>query len=130
MLIDRLDRFKARVYLLLGIYTAVWGLWVGNFWWSVFGTAKVYSGLDGFMPEFAWGLNALLAGGIMTFGYARQSHRALAWSAGAGLYHWGVVGTFYFFGDWQNTAGITAYFAFFLSLGVYHFEKDELVEHV
>lgn len=122
---DVITKFRARMILLLGAYTALWGLWIINPFWRVFGTAHLYDSMQEFMSETLWGFNAILAGSIMIFGWIRKSLVALVWGSVAGVYHWGVIGFLYFLGDWQNTGGITSIALALIAAGIYVNEKDE-----
>jgi hypothetical protein len=96
------------LWTIIGVYTVLWGCWLESPWWDVFSTAPLYRELADFMPEWLWGLNAILAGSIMLIGSWLNSWKALAWGAGAGVYHWGTIAALYFAGDWHNTGGITS----------------------
>lgn len=93
--------------ILLGIFTIIWGCWVGNPFWTVFTTAPLYSFMN-FMPEAAWGLVAIACGIIITHGaYTKRVGSLILGSRVGGIY-WFVVAIMFFLGDWQNTGGITA----------------------
>jgi len=107
------------VVVLLGIYTALWGFWVANPLWDVFGTAELYSSLNdakfvqavgevGISPEMFWGTIAMVCGVFIVHGAVRRSYASLVRGASIAFFHWGVISMFYFMGDWQNTGGITA----------------------
>lgn len=101
--------------VLLGIYTVVWGAWVANPFWSVFGQAQLYSVLASaapfpFPPEAFWGLFAILCGLITIYGAYRRNYRSLINGAAAACWHWMMIAVFYFLGDPASTGGITALF--------------------
>ena len=96
--------------ILLGIYTVVWGIWIVNPFWTVFTQAGLYSAMASLMPEFIWGIVALAAGAVICYGVLRPSHMRLLQGSFVGFVHWFLIAIFYFFGDWQNTGGITALF--------------------
>ena len=94
--------------VLLGVYTILWGFWVGNPFWTVFTQAKLYSVLSGVAPEMFWGALAISVGLLTVHGAVRRSYRALVIGASVQGWHWLMIGIFYLMGDWQNTGGITA----------------------
>jgi hypothetical protein len=105
--------------IILGIYTTLWGLWVANPFWDVFTRAPLYTALDKvppgtIPPELFWGFIAIACGLVIIYGaYKRQYYPLLVGAAVAG-WHWLMIATLYFVGDWQNTGGITA-----LALSIY-----------
>lgn len=101
--------------ILLGIFTVVWGFWVGNPFWNLFAHAPLYSFM-GFAPEAAWGLVATAAGLVISHGAFTRRVGALILGARVGGIFWFVVSIMFFLGDWMNTGGITA-----LLLSVYSF---------
>lgn len=104
------------VVVLLGIYTAVWGFWVANPWWTVFTQAPLYNALEtawfvnalGIPPEPFWGCLAIICGCIISYGAIKRQYRPLVTGAATAIFHWGTISIFYFIGDWANTGGITA----------------------
>lgn len=107
------------VVVLLGIYTALWGFWVANPFWTVFSQAKLYSAMNnakfvqwfgevGISPEVFWGTIALACGVLIIHGALRRSYKSLVRGATIAFFHWGIISLMYFIGDWQNTGGITA----------------------
>lgn len=108
--------------ILLGIYTVVWGFWLANPWWSVFGTAPIYNEMNQVAPEWAWGLLAITCGLVTAYGAWRPSYRALTWGSGVAFCHWLTISIFYFVGDWHNTGGISsltfAIYAAFIYLNI------------
>ena len=94
------------VIILLGFATLLWGLWVVSPFWDVFSTAAVYSHLA-YLPEWFWGMFAIISGIVMMWGVARGSWKSLMWGSWIGFVHWFVIDLLYWTGDWQNTAGIT-----------------------
>ena len=93
--------------IILGTFTAFWGMWVLTPEWSVFGTADLYSKMREFAPEWAWGVWALTAGMLLVFcvfkGLYNNLSRALMFIS----WHWTTVAAFMWWGDWQNTGGVT-----------------------
>jgi hypothetical protein len=116
----------------LSIYTFLWGLWLVNPFWSVFGTANVYSWLQSVASETAWGVLALLVGAAMTYGLVKSSENSLTIGAFVGFLHWLIIGMGYFAGDWHSTGGITsmtmAIFcaAIYLNMRFLHFRRNDL----
>lgn len=92
---------------IMGAYTLLWGLWVGNPWWTVFDTAQLFNFMTVIMPEWAWGTVAIIAGIAMLYGVAKDSYGALKNGALSGFYFWLFASINFFLGDWQNTGGIT-----------------------
>lgn len=100
--------------IILGVYTVVWGLWVGNPHWSVFERAPLYSKMSELFNESAWGGIAIIAGIVISYGAFRPSYRALIIGSGVAAIHWLIIAIMYFWGDWQSTGGITSLvFAFY-----------------
>lgn len=93
--------------ILLGLYTMLWGFWVGNPFWTVFGTAPIYNQMAKIAPEWGWGLFAIGCGLITAYGAWRPSYRALVTGSGTAFGHWLLICILYFAGDWHNTGGIT-----------------------
>lgn len=94
--------------VLLGIYTVVWGSWLANPFWSVFGRAQLFSTLGMVAPEVFWGCLAIACGLVTIYGAYRRSYPALTFGSAVAGWHWFMISIFYFLGDWQNTGGITA----------------------
>lgn len=94
--------------ILLGLYTILWGLWVGNPLWTVFSQASLYEKMASLAPEVVWGAVAVTCGCFTTYGVLRPSHRTLVAGALIAAWHWSMISIFYFWGDWQNTGGITS----------------------
>ena len=92
---------------IMGVFSILWGIWVGNPWWSVFDRAQVFSFMTVFFPEWAWGIIAIIVGLVMMYGVAKDSYHALKNGALAGFYFWLFASINFFVGDWQNTGGIT-----------------------
>ena len=99
--------------ILLGIYTAVWGLWIANPFWTVFTQAPLYNALATIPPvvipaEIFWGTIAVVCGSITIYGAWKRQYRPLIVGACIAGWHWLMISVLYFMGDWQNTGGITA----------------------
>jgi hypothetical protein len=105
--------------IILGAYTVLWGIWVGNPFWGVFTHAKLYSMLAHFPPafipaEYFWGTIAIVCGCIIIYGAVRRGYKALIMGSSVAFWHWLIIGIFYMVGDVFNTGGITALtFAFY-----------------
>lgn len=93
--------------ILLGIFTIVWGFWVGNPFWNLFAHAASYSVMD-FMPEWLWGLIALVVGVVISYGAFTRTIPSLILGSKVGGLFWFVISIMFFLGDWMNTGGITA----------------------
>lgn len=94
--------------IILGIYTVVWGIWVANPLWSVFNHATLYASMASFMPEYAWGILAIVMGTVTIYGAVKRHYPALVRGAATSGLFWFVVAIFYFIGDAASTGGITA----------------------
>lgn len=94
--------------LVLSIYTFLWGFWIANPFWNVFGKSHVYDWLSALAPESYWGAMAMAVGAIMTYGVIRGSEKSLTIGAFVGFIHWLIISMGYFAGDWRNTGGITS----------------------
>lgn len=92
---------------ILGLLTLSWGLWIVNPFWSVFGSARVFSRAVEFAPEWAWGTWSTLCGAIIIFAVLRGKFKTLSFALGFAIWHWSTVAGMLWWGDWQNTAGIT-----------------------
>lgn len=93
--------------IILGLFTTSWGVWVANPFWNVFGTAAVYSYMESLAPEWFWGVVAIVAGVVITWGVIRNSYRSLLLGSWIGFIHWMLISGLYFAGDWHNTGGLT-----------------------
>lgn len=93
--------------VIMGAYTFVWGFWIFNPFWDVFRTAKIFSYMA-MLPEYFWGGLAMAVGIMMVYGVMKHNYKSLMWGAKVGFYHWTMICILYFFGDWQNTGGVTA----------------------
>ena len=93
--------------LILGFFTALWGLWVLLPQWSVFEHAQLFSRMAQFCPEWAWGSWAMTAGILIIVGVARGFYKSLSWALGFTVWHWATVASMLWWGDWQNTGGLT-----------------------
>lgn len=111
---DRLDRFANGLLrpinpyasVILGLLTASWGIWL-LMPWETFGTAKLYSKMDEFAPEWAWGTWALICGALIIFAVAKGLYKTLSFAIGFAVWHWATVSSMMWWGDWQNTGGLT-----------------------
>lgn len=104
---------------ILGTFTLFWGLWVVNPFWTVFTQAAIYDKMNGFAPEWAWGTWSTLAGAYMLAELYRGKYRQLLWSLAFTLWHWATMAGMFFWGDWQNTAGLAYSFIAFYALYAY-----------
>jgi len=115
--------------IILGIYTVVWGFWVANPVWEVFSHAILYSKMAAFMPEWVWGLVAIVMGSITIYGAVKRNYAALVRGAATSGFYWLIVCVFYFAGDWASTGGITslvfAVYAAFIYLNIRVNFKDD-----
>jgi len=104
--------------ILLGVFTLIWGLWVGNPFWEVFPTAKMFSFMS-LAPEAVWGVMALSAGTIISHGAITRKPGALILGAQTGGFFWLLVSLMYFVGDWMNTGGIMTLLLSVYSMFIY-----------
>lgn len=93
--------------VLLGALTLVWGMWIVNPFWNVFPTSRVYSQASDFAPEWAWGTWSTLCGALILISLYKGSYKYLVRFLGFATWHWSTISTMFFWGDWQNTAGVT-----------------------
>jgi hypothetical protein len=97
------------LWLLIGGYTTVWGLWLISPFWNVFSNrAGLYQQMHDFMPEWAWGLHAIIIGVCIIWGISYRWPRGLWWGRVASTYHWALIAVFYAVGDWRNTGALTS----------------------
>lgn len=94
--------------IILGVYTFLWGFWVGNPFWTVFDQAPLYDWMESIGPEAFWGGLAMAVGALMVHGVMKHSYKSLITGALVGYFHWLVISIMYFGGDWENTGGITS----------------------
>lgn len=117
--------------VIMGVYTVLWGLWIGCPAWSTFDEAKQYSWLHQVMPEWGWGGLAVCVGLVMCYGVMRDSFRSLSAGSFIGSVHWGVIATGYYIGDWRDTAGLTktmiCLYCAFIFLNI-RMNRDRLVD--
>lgn len=122
--------------ILLGIYTVIWGFWVGSPWWTVFTQAKLYYLLAQVAPEMFWGCLAFSCGLVTIWGAVRRTYPALLIGSAVAGWHWFMIAIFYLLGDWQNTGGITAlllcvYAIFiYLNVKVNHHQKNRPMNEI
>lgn len=102
-----LQPINTAAIIILGVFTTVWGFWIGNPFWSLFDHAPLYSAML-FLPEWFWGGVAFLCGIGMIWGVLHNSYQSLKVSSIVGFYHWTMITLLFFMGDWQSTGGITA----------------------
>jgi hypothetical protein len=93
--------------VIMGVYTTLWGVWVGNPFWSTFAESKQYDWLGSVMPEWGWGASAAAVGVVMIYGVMRNSFRSLSIGSFIGSIYWGLIAMGYYIGDWRDTAGLT-----------------------
>lgn len=92
---------------LLGFLTFFWGLWIVNPFWEVFGRADIYQRTLDFAPEWAWGSWSTACGALMLYGLFADRFRVLVPALIVGMWHWFTIAGMFWWGDWQNTAGLT-----------------------
>lgn len=92
---------------IMAVFTLLWGVWVGNPWWSVFNQADIFNAMQFLAPEYVWGLGALAVGVTMLHGVIKMSYNSLRLGAQTGFYFWLFASINFFIGDWKNTGGIT-----------------------
>lgn len=96
------------IIVVLGIYTVLWGIWLANPFWDVFSRAPLYGSMKDLLPEFVWGIVAIVSGFIIIRGATKPSYNNLVIGSCVSFSHWFMIAIFYFVGDWQNTGGITS----------------------
>lgn len=124
--------------ILLGVFTIVWGFWVGNPFWTIFTHAPLYSFMSSVAPEWVWGLFAAGTGLVISHGAINRQVGRLILGAKVGGFFWLIVSIMFFLGDWMNTGGITTLVLSIYSIFIYlnlkvnreHVDhKDELFTH-
>jgi hypothetical protein len=117
--------------VIMGIYTFVWGLWVGNPFWSTFAESKQFDWLGQVAPEWIWGFTAGVVGVVMCYGVVRNSFHSLSFGSFIGSIYWGIIATGYYIGDWRDTAGLTktmiCLYCAFIFLNI-RMNRDRLVD--
>lgn len=114
--------------ILLGALTAMWGIWL-LMPWSVFGTAPLFSKLERFAPEDAWGAWATACGTLVIFAVWKGLYKWLYRTLAFGIWHWCTVAGFMWWGDWHNTGGVTYSFVGFLFIYLYLNIKINYKQH-
>lgn len=104
---------------LLGFMTLMWGLWIIMPFWRAFDTAAVYSKALEFAPEWAWGTWSTLCGLGLIIAVFKKSTHWLSRTSGFAIWHWTTVSGMLWWGDWQNTAGLTYMFIGFYAIFVF-----------
>lgn len=102
--------------LILGVMTALWGLWL-LMPWPVFEHAVLFSKMSDFAPEWAWGCWSVTSGLLVIYGVFKGFYRILSWTLAFIGWHWFTVSSMMWWGDWQNTGGLT--YSFICLLVVY-----------
>lgn len=102
-----LQPINTAAVIILGVFTTIWGFWVGNPFWSIFDHAPIYEAMS-ILPEYFWGGIAFACGVGMIIGVLYNSYTSIKTSAIVGFYHWTAISIFFFAGEWQATGGITA----------------------
>lgn len=117
--------------VIMGVYTILWGIWVGNPFWSTFDEGKQFDWLAKVMPEWGWGGVATAVGIVMVYGVLRNSFHSLSTGSMIGSIYWGLIATGYYIGDWRDTAGLTktmiCLYCAFIFLNI-RMNRDKLVD--
>lgn len=92
--------------ILIGFFTAIWGLWLVTPTWDTFSSAPLFEFMSGLAPEWAWGLWSFFAGCLVIYHTAHQNFVNMMRSLGFIMLHWFTVAWMLWLGDWQNTGGI------------------------
>lgn len=118
-----------------GIFTAIWGIWLLIPDFSVFKSAPLFVKMAEFAPEWAWGAWAFLCGIFMIAGVLKGLYKFLAKTLAFSIWHWGTVSIMMWWGDWQNTGGITYTFVTilcaysFLNIRINYVKHGEFIPH-
>jgi hypothetical protein len=104
--------------MITGVFTAIWGLWLLSPV-DVFGTAPLFSKMASFAPEWAWGSWAFTCGSFIILGVLKGMYKFLLGTLEFAIWHWGTVSMMMWWGDWENTGGIT--YSFVAVLCVYSY---------
>lgn len=92
--------------IVLGTYTAIWGLWVSNPWSNTFDYPP-YHALETVAPRYVWTFFAMACAISIVYGALRGRYKSVITGAWIGFMHWFVVGFILLIGDWTDPAGIT-----------------------
>ena len=109
--------------IITGTFTALWGFWLLLPQFSVFGSAPLFSKMHQFAPEWAWGTWATICGSLIIASVFKGLYKTLKHALGFAVWHWGTVSIMMWWGDWQNTGGIT--YTFIAILCAYSFFNIE-----
>jgi hypothetical protein len=135
-----LDKFKQSMFKpintsaisIMAVFTILWGIWVGNPFWTVFDQAPIFSFMTAIFPEWAWGAVAIVVGLTMMYGVIKPSYMTLKNGALTGFYFWLFGSINFFLGDWQNTGGLTlfmiAVYCGYVALNIWVNKKEFIVE--
>lgn len=108
--------------IIMGVFTSMWGAWLLLPVQS-FDSADLYSKMERFAPEWAWGSWALICGLLITWTLMKKSYKALSQAMLFGLWHWATVSGMMWWGDWKNTGGLTytfiAIYVWFIYINVH-----------
>ncbi len=113
---------------ILGLLTATWGLWVIMPFWSVFGKAELFEKMREFAPELAWGSWAFVCGLLIIYAIYAGRYRTLSAAMAFASWHWTTVACMMWWGDWQNTGGLTYSWIAVYSIYVYLNVRINLVK--
>jgi hypothetical protein len=101
--------------ILLGGFSVLWGVWVGNPFWNVFSEADIFHVIANYGGEYAWGLVAVVMGLVTIYGVIHPSYRSLTRGAYVMFFQWLSVGLLFIAGNWEGLLGITCLFLAFYS---------------
>lgn len=105
--------------IILGVFTTLWGLWIASPFWQVFNSAPLFSKVQEFAPEWAWGGWSTACGLILVLSLRNNNRKLISFSLGFHVWHWFVISGLLWWGDWRNTGGLTYMFIGIYSLWAY-----------
>lgn len=109
-----LDPMNPSAVIILGAFTTLWGFWILLPFWDVFNSAPLFSKVQEFAPEWAWGTWAVCCG-LLILAALHNSHAVLmSFALGFVTWHWFIISFLLWWGDWHNTGGLTYTF-----IGIY-----------
>lgn len=116
--------------IILGVFTTLWGLWILIPFWDVFNSAPLFSRVQEFAPEWAWGSWSVAAGLLLIVALRNDSRSSVSFALGFLTWHWFVISGLFWWGDWHNTGGLTYSFIGIYAMWAYlnyriNFVKDK-----
>jgi hypothetical protein len=96
--------------------------------WDVFSRGALFSKALSFAPEWAWGCWATFCGYLIVLSVLTGYYKWLARALGFAVWHWSVIAGMLWWGDWQNTGGLSYTFIAMYALYAYYNIKINYVK--